>query len=498
MIFRCTLRSLSLLLLLTALATHAATTGPTMRYIVLEGAVEQTGTDPKREKAPIIFYWDTANPSYHNGALVLGETSDQQLSIGTVAAVGDRFTGRLYTKVGHDEWKPWTFSGPMAPEGGSGDFEFVDGPKTLRGRVSVIPYYEARQSDSHRAISVWLPPGPEPVRGLLIWGNAANSDGMRMLISKRWRAFCQLHRFAFVTTSHFDLTMGGMDGGLLLTRLADVAARSGHEELNSAPVIFTGHSFGGAMAWEFNAAHPQRTIAFSLSRFGGDRQLEISPLGEKAQATPAILIGGERDGLSYGVTQKFQTYQKGNRAWIHAVEPEANHNFGRADDDLLMAFFDWAIRARVPVKPGDPLREIDLHSGWWGNKPSSAPEWTYARADPNSASPSGASWLPTETMAQAWSGYCTPKNPALELETSRVVFAIGDMIPLRVVDASSVPWEEIQVLVNDKPAGNFNAANRELSLKANAPGVYVATARTRLKDGRIVFGQPTTWVVTSK
>ena len=205
---------------------------------------------------------------------------------GRIEVVGDQFTGdvTLPAENGY-QGGSWQFSGPLAASGGRGQFTATGTAPLRRGRTKVGTVYDAGRSLKLRA---WVPPGPEPVRGLFIYGNGWGNDDRLVVIDDWWLAFCRLHRFALVATGFY----GPDDGATLQSQLSEVARACGHPELESAPILFTGHSNGGDMAWEYNAAHPERVIAFTVSK-GGSYSTKL--IGDTAMRNPAILILGEND-----------------------------------------------------------------------------------------------------------------------------------------------------------------------------------------------------------
>ena len=142
-----------------------------------------------------------------------------------------------------------------------------------------------------RGTRMWMPPGLQTVKGILIYGNGAGADE-RSAASAPWlRQFAQHHGFALIATSMW----GNLSGGEITTwdaHLTALASASGHAELTNAPWAPVGFSNGGQMSYGFNALRPEKTIAFITNK--GCCYNNLLP-PEASLKTPGILIAGELD-----------------------------------------------------------------------------------------------------------------------------------------------------------------------------------------------------------
>src|SRR3954453_19114831 len=142
-----------------------------------------------------------------------------------------------------------------------------------------------------RGTLLWVPPGVQTVKGIVIWGNGAGADE-RSAASAPWlQQFAQLHGFALIGTSMWGKLVGS-EINTWDQHIAALALQSGHAELKNAPYAPIGFSNGGQMSYGFNALRPEKTIAFITNK--GCCYNNTLP-STSALNTPGILIAGELD-----------------------------------------------------------------------------------------------------------------------------------------------------------------------------------------------------------
>ena len=142
-----------------------------------------------------------------------------------------------------------------------------------------------------RGTRMWIPPGLQTIKGILVWGNGAGADERDAVYAPWLEYFAQLHGFALVGTSMWG-NLAGNEINTWDAHIAGLANESGHPELRNAPLAPIGFSNGGQMSYGFNALRPEKTIAFVTNK--GCCYNNTSP-SAAALKTPGILIAGELD-----------------------------------------------------------------------------------------------------------------------------------------------------------------------------------------------------------
>jgi hypothetical protein len=463
------------------------------RYVFLPQAVETIGTDHVVQNHTLVVEWlaDVRRSQAKIESLRLEGGDSLSVRDCHIALAGERFDGEVSLSERKDRQAGiWGFSGALLDETSDGTFEARQAGRQRSGRARVVVVYDTGTLES---IRVWVPPGPEPVRGLLIWGNAGRNDSRHEVARERWLALARLHRFALVGTSGFGSFMAGADGRVLREQIAEIGARSGHPELERVPVIFTGHSNGGLKAWEFNVLHPQRVIAFTMSKAA---RLDMNWPDKAGCGNPAILVAGEEDESQY-VHALLQLFQRGRHdaaPWAFVVEPRTGHTVGRAPQ-LWLPFFDWAIRARLGGEGG--LHPIDQSAGWVvRHERRKAGEPQLQPASEFRLPLENASWVPTEALALAYLGFATTDVPSLQTEANRTCFVTDESIRLHIGSFDRAQWQDIQVVVNGQIAGRVTAGAPWCEVKAGLPGVYSAVLFCHAHNAaRVRVGGPVSWVV---
>jgi hypothetical protein len=186
-----------------------------------------------------------------------------------------------------------------------------------------------------------------------------------------------------------------------LTGLA--AAVAHHAELQHAPVLLLGISWGGCRAYEYAAAEGSSRVIGFITIKGGCHP-ETSQPG--ARPVPGYLfIGGEDTNLRRdNITRAFEANRPAGALWALAVEPGAGHTF----PEPVSIMFDWmaaVVQLRLPVSvtPGQPvvLQPIAEADGWLGNLATfETCEFSCYAADPDAAA-----WLPSSATVTRWKNF---------------------------------------------------------------------------------------------
>ncbi len=269
---------------------------------------------------------------------------------------------------------------------------------------------------------LWLPPGVAQVRGILVHqhgcGSGAENGCLAAAEDLHWRALAEKHRCALLGTSyragdHNCAAWADPRRGAhahFLRSLKELATKTRHPELLTAPWCLWGHSGGGWWASTMLALEPERCVAVWLrsgSVFGTrpaeDDDAPPPPVPEAALRVPVMASGGSlelkddrfRSAYQSSLTH-FQTWRKRGALIGFAADPAANHECG-GSRYLAIPFFDACLHARLPEKPG-PLRAMS--GAAWLAAPLSA---EISPAAAYHGDPLEAVWLPDETVARAYS-----------------------------------------------------------------------------------------------
>jgi poly(3-hydroxybutyrate) depolymerase len=281
--------------------------------------------------------------------------------------------------------------------------------------VSAKPGHNFDKAD----FRLWLPNDVEKIRAVAILVPGSNADGRVQVDEPIWREFAIRNKLALVAClfadrphdqdfieEYADVSRGS--GEALLDALSELAARSHHPELASAPLLLWGMSAGGQYNYEFVAWKPERVVAFVVNKGG----IYYSALVRRAaRNVPGILFTGEKD-LEFRtntIAGLFAVNRRAGALWALAEEPGIAHAVGRSRD-MAVIFFEDVLSLRLdPSLPGAKnetgLKPLDEKSGFIGDLKSK----TYQPLGPQGAPNYPTAWLPTERAAQAWQALVTEK-----------------------------------------------------------------------------------------
>ena len=180
----------------------------------------------------------------------------------------------------------------------------------------------------------------------------------------------------------------------LLQALAQFGTQSLHPELANIPIFFVGHSMGGCTAYGFSRDHGARVAGFMTMKGGCHSP---APAATAASVPGYFLIGNlDEQYRRENITGVFEAGRAAGAPWAISIDP-LHHN-PIMDFDLLFAWIDAVLTARLPATAGAPLRSVTENVGWLGNRSSGAIA-PFACYD---ATRSSASWLPSQTAALNW------------------------------------------------------------------------------------------------
>jgi DNA-binding beta-propeller fold protein YncE/pimeloyl-ACP methyl ester carboxylesterase len=278
--------------------------------------------------------------------------------------------------------------------------------------------------------TVWIPDGVKTLRGIIVHqhgaGTTASKEGSTAAYDLHWQALARKWDCALlgpsyhVTNEKTDYTPGGsklwfdpLKGSekAFLKALTDLAAKSGHPELDQVPWALWGHSGGAIWADIMATRHPERVAALYL-RSGCATMMYQSPPCAAPHEVPEAVFGIPTMANS-GIKEK-PTWQWG--AWntpvmtvkeyrarggliAFAPDPRTDHECGDCRY-LAIPFFDACLAARLPDKwaKDRKLKAMDTCQAWlaplFGDVATPAAEY---KGDPREAV-----WLPNAAVAKAW------------------------------------------------------------------------------------------------
>ncbi|MFM7607084.1 MAG: hypothetical protein ACKO8Z_18045, partial [Prosthecobacter sp.] len=200
---------------------------------------------------------------------------------------------------------------------------------------------------------------------------------------------------------------------LLFEHLVHVGEKSGHPELQHAPLFLYGHSNGTGFSAIFTSYVPDRVWGWVSMRPGTTFQV-YQP---GAAQVPGLVIFGEDDPFLARSSKEenlavVPALRKNHRAlWNIAVEPKTGHGPGEKTWPLVFSFLRHTFTARVPAnadaKSGSvKLRSLTLESGQlgqnWQTKPGGYQKLLTAPFADFAEDKSTASWLLNADYAKDW------------------------------------------------------------------------------------------------
>lgn len=263
-----------------------------------------------------------------------------------------------------------------------------------------------------QGIKLWVPPGQDPIRGMILHGNPGGGHGGDTRDKTRQRDILE-----FAARHHFGVAgVTGFPGVEVYDKLAPVlfetfsawAELGVHPELQHIPVICTGGSNAGMFSYGVMCHSPERVIAITPNcgpRYNG-------VITRSVLKVPAWMhIGAVDPLLPRGVEvteQLFANHVPDMGYWAWDAEIKGHEN--GSTDHVDYAYWDAIIPLRLPpnVPRGDPvlLRELDWDQGWWVDHRS----WDYVittvapatEPRPNLSERGRYGWVPNEDIARTY------------------------------------------------------------------------------------------------
>jgi poly(3-hydroxybutyrate) depolymerase len=267
------------------------------------------------------------------------------------------------------------------------------------------------------AFKLWYPQTAAPIEAVLVLMPGSNGDARSQVDDPGWRDFATHHKLALlgcqITDKPHDQNFIEVyanasqgSGQALLDGLSDLAKKSMHPELATAPLLLWGMSAGGEFNYEFVAWKPDRVAAFVVNK-GGIYYTALT--SQATRNVPGLLFIGGKDLESRidTITGLFAINRRAGALWALTEEPSAAHIVGRSRDMATMFFEDVLPLRLGEGSAGSPatLKSIVDKSGFIGDLKTK----TFQPAASGPASSESTVWLPTERVARAWQAMVTEK-----------------------------------------------------------------------------------------
>lgn len=300
------------------------------------------------------------------------------------------------------------------------------------------PYHRVRYEGSAKPgelsfpvnYTIWIPPGVKTLRGVVVHqhgcGEGSCKSGLTGAFDLHWQALAKKHDCALLAPAYeqpdkADCQLwcdprNGSDAAFQKC-LVDLGAQSGHPELATVPWALWGHSGGGTWAGAMVLLHPERVAAAWLR--SGVPVLKANPdrptakphvLNPAALQVPLMCNPGTQEGVTV-TTGRFAGVWPANEAFFTAlraqgglvgvaVDPLTSHECGN-QRYLAIPWLDAGLGARLPTKPGAPLRPMPDGAAWLAEllQPAAVPAAQFSGDRQRSI------WLPNEAIARAWMHY---------------------------------------------------------------------------------------------
>ena len=371
-----------------------------------------------------------------------------------------------------------------------GSFEGRFRDLQIHGNAQAGLTWDFVDPNDDRGMLLWLPDPARPVRAALLWGSDKHSA-----LRDDLQAFAAANNLAVIGLESFSIDMANRDGGFIEADLKALAAMSGHPELERAPVLFTGHSRGGQIAYEFNAWKPERVIAFTVSK--GGVYLTWQP-SERARSNPAIICGGEKD-LDSRVASIHRLFD-GNRPlgalWSVEFEEGEAHSFGRSVP-LFLLHFQHALNERLP--PGaTAMLPVDQRRSWLADNATWKDGITKIfPAAGFKGDTTNLSWLLDADVAFAYRGTATYANP-LRLERTAghgIPYFADEPVVLECADFGEGEWKSVALYDGAARVAVVTRDRPRVVLPPQKMGAHAGVLVGERPDGSLRTSWPVAWVV---
>jgi hypothetical protein len=273
--------------------------------------------------------------------------------------------------------------------------------------------------------TLWIPEGVTKIRGIIVHqhgcGSGACKGGATAAYDLHWQALARKWDCALLGPSYQQddkqecrLWCDPRNGSekATLKALSELAAKSGHPEIETAPWCLWGHSGGGTWASIMQVLHPERIVAIWLRSGTAFAQLEkgetLKPeIARAVYSIPVMCNPGAKEngdkrfnGAWTGTLAMFKAYRAKGAPIGFAPDPRTSHECGDSRY-LAIPYFDACLAMRLPDRGEAKLKPVDPKSAWLAAPLSDVAEASSSYA----GKPEEAVWLPNERIAKAWMEY---------------------------------------------------------------------------------------------
>ncbi len=304
-----------------------------------------------------------------------------------------------------------------------------------------------------------------------------------------------------------DVSMMPAQAAALEAGINLLATTYSRSELATAPIATYGFSGGSGFSLYYAAYRPGRCIAVAHNKGGSIGDYDPVFL-EAAEQVPVMLSYGEVDSSQMridAIKNVFAYHRAKGALWNLIPDYGLGHESQGYGRFLGAAFFDHLIEKRLPHDwvPGSAptLRPITEDGGWLGDNTT----WESASSSIVSFASSGAtlaakrtmSWLPDQTMAEAWRAVTThypagnltspvssltttkPKQLAyFNLNVTPVVNSQTLGLSVPGSNVSSVDWKD-----GDVVAGTVTTSPFTQTLSNLSAGIHLVRGQLLLNGG---------------
>jgi|GEM_PF-6935517 len=305
-----------------------------------------------------------------------------------------------------------------------------------------------------------------------------------------------------------DVSMMPAQAAALEAGITLLASTYSRPELTTAPIATYGFSGGSGFSLYYAAYNPSRCIAVAHNKGGSIGDYDPVYL-EAAEQVPVMLSYGTADPTTTrtdAIKAVFAYHRAKGALWFLIPDYGLVHEGQGYGRFLGAAFFDRIIEKRLPRNwvPGTApiLQPITEDSGWLGDHTT----WESAASSIVSFASSGAtltekrtmSWLPDQTMAEAWRAVSTHApagnltSPVSALSTTKpkqlAIFNLNVTSPLvnsQILGLSapggnvnSVTWKD-----GDTVAGTVSTPPFTQTLSNLSPGIHLVRGDLQLATG---------------
>jgi hypothetical protein len=256
---------------------------------------------------------------------------------------------------------------------------------------------------------LWVPGDLPTAKGVVVISGHGSGEtlfrhpGLRQLARE-----LHLALFKFVGN---PMQRGFWPRSLLYERLKEFGTKSGHPELEHAPLFLYGHSNGTGFSAIFPDTEGARVWAWVSMRPG----ITFQVYQPGAAQVPGLVIFGEDDQFlarpskaeNLAVVPLMR--KKHNARWNFAVEPKTGHGPGEKTWPLVFSFLRHTFAARVPADDRQSLAVLAVEQGYlgqnWDVTKGGYQTLSVAPCASFAGDKSTASWLVNAAYAADWQAF---------------------------------------------------------------------------------------------